>query len=102
MRDTLTKLSTNLQSFVNLLQHRKRQFDRHKDWDESDDEELLTSSSDSEQEFEVQAIIGEKEVQGTIYYLVQWKYFPGEDERLREVHLENARDLIEEYELSNS
>jgi hypothetical protein len=62
------------------------------------DSELFTSSSDSEQEFEIKELLGKKIVDCQVYYKVKWKYYP-ETEWIR-LELLNCSNLLENFELT--
>ncbi len=93
------QLKKELKDLDLLLKRRKTKFESDIAWDESDDEELFSSSSDSEQDFEVESIISRRtDEKGTVFYLVVWKDYPGEDTWVRSTHLDNAIDAIADYE----
>ena len=97
-QSVLNQLQREYHSFTALLENRKASFESTRQWDESESE-FSTSSSDSDQEFEVDEII-DKEVddEGIVRYLVTWRDYPGESTWVRKSNMENAVDLIEEYE----
>jgi hypothetical protein len=64
-----------------LLTSRKESFLQTKEWEDSDSE-LCTSSSDSDQEFVVEKIVGKKIVGLQVFYKVKWKYYEGSFEFL--------------------
>ena len=99
--EILNQLDREYCKFCTLLQSRKDCFERQQDWMHSDSS-MSTSSSDSDQEFEVDAIL-DKEIDddNVVWYKVTWKYYPGESTWVRESNIENAADLIQEYELEN-
>ena len=98
METILDNLEKECIAFTSLLDKRKSTFDSKKEWDETDSE-LSTSSSDSDQEFEVEEIIDKKvDDDGNVRYLVTWKDFPGESTWVRKSNMESSADLIEEYE----
>ena len=57
---------------------------------------------DGEQEYEVEALIGRKDVRGRRYYLVKWVGLDHcEDMWIRREHLNNAMDLVTEYDAAH-
>ena len=97
----LDKLKLDLKNFETLLEKRKAQFLKNRNWEEDDDEELHTSSSCSDQEWEVSEIFNKKVSEGVTYYEVKWKYFE-ETEWVREGLLDGYIDLVEEFNAQNS
>jgi hypothetical protein len=97
----LDKLKLDLKNFETLLEKRKAQFLKNRNWEEDDDEELHTSSSCSDQEWEVSEILNKKVSEGVTYYEVKWKYFE-ETEWVREGLLDGCIDLVEEFNAQNS
>jgi len=95
--NVINKLETEYNSLIRLLQERKKKFEASIDWEGGDEQELESSASDEDQEFEVEAIIGKKTVNNQVYYKVKWKYYT-EKEWLREEHLTNCKDLITAFE----
>jgi hypothetical protein len=95
--EALKKLEEDYFQFSSLLQSHRESFLRTKEWKDSDSE-LFTSSSDSEQQFEVEELLGKKIVDCQVYYKVKWKYYP-ETEWIR-LELLNCSDLLENFELT--
>ena len=86
------------EGFINLMARRRNHWITSQLWDETDSE-LSTSSSDSDQEFEVEKIIDRREDDdGNVSYLVTWKYYPGESTWVKKSNMENSADLIEDFE----
>jgi hypothetical protein len=97
--EALKKLEKDLFQFSSLLQSHRESFLKTKEWENSDSE-LFTSSSDSEQEFEVKECLGKKIIDCQMYYKVKWKYYP-ETKWIRQEHV-NCSDLLENFEISQN
>lgn len=94
----VNQLEREGEGFINLMARRRNHWITSQLWDETDSE-LSTSSSDSDQEFEVEKIIDRREDDdGNVSYLVTWKYYPGESTWVKKSNMENSADLIEDFE----
>jgi hypothetical protein len=73
--EALKNLEEDYFQFTSLLQSHRESFLRTKEWEDSDSE-LFTLSSDREQEFAVEELLGKKIVDCQMYYKMKWKYYP--------------------------
>jgi hypothetical protein len=95
------QLREEYRKFHSLLESRRDCWEREQDWNESISS-ISSSSSDSDQEFEVEEILDKKiDDDDIVWYKVSWKYYPGESTWIKKSNMANALDLIQEYENNN-
>ncbi len=95
------KLEHEYDKFITLLEKRKKSFEESQPFLDSESE-ISTSSSDSDQEFEIDKILEKKvDRENITWYLVTWKYYPGESTWIKRSGMDNATDLIKEFERNN-
>lgn len=83
---------------MSLLEKRKRKFDKDITWENHSSEEFSTSSSNSDQEWEVHSLLDKKTEGSQVFYLVKWKYWEGDPTWDKVEKLTNCAELLEEFE----
>jgi hypothetical protein len=99
------KLQIEFDRFLILLESRKKAFTNTHDWENYDNsEEIASSSSDSEQEFQVEEIIQREKRNDVWFYEVKWKYYYDDEATswISHEHLTGCAELLQLFEENHS